>query len=173
MAETGGRARKLKVWLVVLAIVCLLQGLLIYHLVTPDSDVADDPERLSSRIEDELRQKSKSDWESLDRSLGTGERIEIRTEEGDAGYIITLSIRDLEDHTLNIDVDRDGISVEGDFTQIEEKKDPDGTTISRQERRESIKERFSIPANADYRKAEITREKHRVVVSLPKYDSPE
>ena len=92
----------------------------------------------------------------------------METDSQKDAYVITLRIEDLKDHRLNLYIDEDGIRVEGDFTRVDEKKDLNGNTISRQESRQSIVKRFSIPEDADYERAAVKNKKNRMIITLPR-----
>jgi hypothetical protein len=48
-------------------------------------------------------------------------------------YVHRLDIPNLKDNEFNINIDENGINIEGDFSQRVEKKDPKGNVIAKHE----------------------------------------
>lgn len=127
-------------------------------------------ERAKRMMEDSFRGQFDQSWNSwFDSRFGNDSaQIGINQEEEGDHYVITLTVKELDDHDLKIDIDADGISISGSYSKTVEKKDESGRVVSRQERRESLSRKFAIPEDADYKKADIQKEKDRVVIKLPK-----
>ena len=96
-------------------------------------------------------------WDSWfeSRFSGSPGQMDIETKEKENSYLVILKIPNLKDNKLDIKIDENGISVNGDLTQIIEQKDADGNIISRRESRQSIARKFPIPGDADHEKANI------------------
>jgi hypothetical protein len=65
-------------------------------------------------------------------------------------------------------IDKDGISVYGDITQLAEKKDAHGHIISRQEIHSTLSRTFPMPGDADYQQATVDNKKDEIIITLPK-----
>ena len=128
------------------------------------------PEQVREMLGETFREPFSHSWDSwyTNRFSAKAGRIEMETDSQKDAYVITLRIEDLKDHRLNLYIDEDGIRVEGDFTRVDEKKDLNGNTISRQESRQSIVKRFSIPEDADYERAAVKNKKNRMIITLPR-----
>ena len=109
-------------------------------------------------------------WNSWfgDRFFGGSDDVEFDQKEKRDSYVITLSIPNLKKNRLDIKIERDGISISGEFSQVAEKKDADGNIISRKEVHRTISKHFPIPGDADYEKAEVKNEKDKIIITLPK-----
>jgi len=128
-------------------------------------------ERMEELMGKALRGPFRHSWGPWyeDRSSGGGQ-IQMESENQRDAYIVTLSIEDLKDHKLDISIDETGILVEGDYTQIDEKKDSDGNIMSRRESRQSIVRRFTVPGDVIHEKAEVKRKKDQIIIELPKHE---
>jgi HSP20 family molecular chaperone IbpA len=206
---------KIKALVIFLAVLCLVQGSIIYYLLRPEPTTSNNIEDFSSYIHKRFKQNNKKNWDSFDRFFDDDffnrqsdpfdamerfhkrmeemmegklrepfnrsweswfenrfsdntDEIKIETEEKRDAYIITINTQNLKDNVLNINIDKDGISIKGDFTKIIEKKDSDGTILSRQERRQSITRKFPLPKDANYQKANIEHKTTEIIITLPK-----
>lgn len=126
--------------------------------------------RMEEMMDQTLREPFNRSWGSWfdSRFSDSASNIEIETQEKRAAYIITLKTRNLKDNDLDININQDGISIEGDFTKVVEKKDSHGNILSRRESRQSITRKFPIPEDADHQKANIEHNKNEVIITLPK-----
>lgn len=139
-----------------------------------NKDPFSEMERLRKQMDDMMEKDMKDpfnrSWDSWfgDRFLGGGSDIDMDLKDKDDAYVVTLNIPHLKDNRLNVTIDEDGISVEGDYTQTAEKKDAQGHVTSKREIRRSISRHFSIPPDADHAHAKIKNESDRIVITLPK-----
>jgi HSP20 family molecular chaperone IbpA len=136
----------------------------------PFTEMDEFHQRMNRMMKKSLRPSFDYSWDGWfnNRFLGGNGDVEIRTEEKKDSYLITLDIPNLEDNELNITINEDGIAIEGELTQIAERKDARGNVIGRQEVHRSISKRFPIPHDADHEGAEIDNEGDRIKISLPK-----
>ncbi len=118
-----------------------------------------------------LRPSFRQSWDSWfdDRFFHYDDKIHMQISETQDSYIIEFTMpAGLQDNELNVDITKENISIDGNFTKIIEKKDADGKIIARNESRESISQKFPIPENADFEKASIDQKEDRIIISLPK-----
>jgi HSP20 family molecular chaperone IbpA len=136
----------------------------------PFAEMDEFHQRMNRMMKESLRPSFQDSWDSWfnNRFLGGTGDVEIRTEEKKDSYVITLEIPNLKDNKLNITINEDGISIEGELTQIAERKDARGNVVARQEVHRSISQRFPIPHDADHEGAEIDNDGDRIKISLPK-----
>jgi HSP20 family molecular chaperone IbpA len=136
----------------------------------PFTEMDEFHQRMNKMMNKNLKPSFENSWDAWfsNRFLGGNGNFEIRTEEKKDSYVITLEIPNLKDNKLNITIDEDGISIEGELTQIAERKDARGNVIARQEVHRSISQRFPIPHDADHEGAEIDNDGDRIKISLPK-----
>ena len=209
------KEKKVKIFLAVLVMICLVQGAIIYFLVRPDRNTIKNMDDFTNLIHKKFNRDQKSQWDSFDKYFNddffsreqnpfdelekfhkrmedmmgkslndsfskswdswlqdrfspTKDQMDMKTEESKDEYTITISVPDLHDNKLVIDIDENGISIKGDFKQLFEKKDSDGRVISKQEKRKSIEKRFPIPHDADYEKADVKQLENEIIIKLPK-----
>ncbi len=108
-----------------------------------------------------------SSWFGSNNSTDTG-GIDIRTIEKKNSYVITVEIPNLKDNKLNININQDGVSIKGEFSQTVEKKDRWGNVIGKSEREQSISRQIPIAGDADYDHAKIDHKGDKVIITIPK-----
>ena len=91
-----------------------------------------------------------------------------QTEETKNAYIYHFTAPDLNGQKLNVKIDEQGITIQGDYTQQAEKTNDKNKVIARQESRGSVYEHFSIPEGVDLDKAKIDNKGNEITVRLPK-----
>jgi HSP20 family molecular chaperone IbpA len=91
-----------------------------------------------------------------------------QTEETKDAYIYHFTTPDLNGQKLNVKIDEQGITIQGDYTQQAKKTNDKDKVIARQESRSSVYERFSIPEGVDLDKAKISNKGNEITVRLPK-----
>jgi len=136
----------------------------------PFTEMDEFHQRMNRMMKKNLKPSFENSWGAWfsNRFLGGNGDVEIRTEEKKDSYVITLEIPNLKDNKLNIRINEDGISIQGELTQIAERKDARGNVIARQEVHRSISQRFPIPHDADHEGAQIDNDGDRIKISLPK-----
>jgi HSP20 family molecular chaperone IbpA len=109
-------------------------------------------------------------WDSWfgNRFLGGSDDIEFQQQEKRDSYEITLRIPNLKENKLDVKIEKDGISVSGDFSQTAEKKGADGNIISKSEVHRSISKNYPIPPDANYEKASVENKEDKIIITLPK-----
>ncbi len=129
--------------------------------------------RFESMMSESSRKMFKDSWNDWfeDRFFGGSKDIDIRTDEKDDVYLITIGILNLKENNLNININAKGISVEGNFSQTIEKTDGNGKVIRKQEVRQRLSKLIPIPGDADADNAKIDHEKDKILISLPKKKS--
>ena len=139
------------------------------------SDPFGEMDRFRRRVENMMEKESKGlfqrSWDSWfsNRFLGTEGDMNIDTTENDDNYTVKIHIPNLKENKIDIRVDENGISIDGQYSQEVEKKDPKGNVVSKQELRRSVTRRLALPENAEYGKAKIENKKDKIVIVLPKY----
>jgi HSP20 family molecular chaperone IbpA len=139
-----------------------------------ETDPFKEAERLrrqwSDMMEKETKKSFQDAWDGWfsDRFFDGSDEIGIETKEKGDAYVMELKIPNLKQNKLTINVDKNGISVEGEFTQIAEKKDPKGNVIRKHEVHRKISRQFPIPYDANHEKAEIKNKGDEVIIILPK-----
>ena len=134
-------------------------------------------ERMQKQLDKMMGRQSRGifndSWDSWfgDRFFGGSDDVEFNQKENKDAYIITLRIPNLKKNKLDIKIEKDGISISGDFSQIAEKKDADGKIISKREVHRTISKKFPIPSDADHQKAEVKNKKDKIIITLPKNGS--
>jgi HSP20 family molecular chaperone IbpA len=126
--------------------------------------------RMEEQMDEAFKNPFSSSWDSWlgNRFSGLDEKIDIDTKDNGNSYIITMNVPNLKDSKLNINIDEKGISMEGDVAKIVEKKDSKGNIVARNEMQQTISEKFPIPADADYKTAEVQKQKDKIVVTMQK-----
>ncbi len=126
--------------------------------------------RMNEMMEKEMKGALDHSWESWfgDRFLGKSSDMEMQTTEKGNDYIIKLKIPNLKDNRFNIKIDKDGLSVDGDYTQTAEKKDSQGNVVSKEEVHRSLSRKFSLPPDADYERAKVDNQTDEIIITLPK-----
>jgi HSP20 family molecular chaperone IbpA len=126
---------------------------------------------IEEMMEKTLRPSFRQSWDSWfdDRFFPYDDQINMQISETQDSYIVELTMPDgLQDNKLNVDITKENISIDGNFTKNIEKKDAEGKVIARNESRQSISQKFSIPENADFEKARIDQKADRIIITLPK-----
>lgn len=204
-----------KLSLLLLVIICLVQGTVIYYLTRNTSDKFNNIEDFSSFIHNQFKKDNKQLWDNLDnyfdrdffqkhpepfaamekfhqdlekmmdknfknpfsyswdswianRFSGLDDTIDMTSQETKDSYIITLTMPDSKDNKLDINIDENGISLQGEVSKTVEKKDSKGNIVVRNEMRQSLSQQFSIPADADYKTAEIKNHSNKIVIKMQK-----
>lgn len=127
-------------------------------------------QRMENMMDASFKNPFHDSWNSWisNRFSGVNDTINTTSKETKNAYIITLTTPDLKNNQLNINVDENGISVKGDVSKLVEKKDAKGNVISQNKMEESISEQFPIPADANYKTAQIDNQNDKIVITLPK-----
>jgi HSP20 family molecular chaperone IbpA len=136
----------------------------------PFTEIDEFHQRMNRMMREGLGPSFENSWDAWfsNRFLGGGGDVEIHTEENADSYVITLEVPNLKDNKLNITINEDGISIEGELTQIAERKDAKGNVLSRQEVHRSISQQFPIPHDADHEGARIDNKGDAIEIILPK-----
>jgi len=126
--------------------------------------------RMNEIMEKEMKGALDHSWDSWfgDRFLGKSSDMEMQTTEKGNDYIIKLKIPNLKNNRFNIKIDKDGLSVDGDYTQTAEKKDNQGNMVSKEEVHRSLSRKFFLPPDADYEHAKVDNKPDEIVITLPK-----
>ncbi len=126
--------------------------------------------RMHEMMEKEMPGAFDHSWDAWfgDRFLGGGGDLDMVTTEKENDYIITLRIPNLKDNHLNIQIDKSGISVDGEYTQAAEKKDAQGHVVSKEEIHRTLSRNFPLPPDADYLHAAVDNRGDEIVITLPK-----
>jgi len=126
--------------------------------------------RVENMMDASIKNPFNLSWNSWinNRFSGADDTINTTSKETKNAYIITLNTPDFKNNQLNVNVDKNGISVKGDISKVVEKKDSNGNVISQNKMEESISEQFPIPANANYKTAQIDNHNNQIVITLPK-----
>jgi len=130
-------------------------------------------EQIQSLMDNSFRSSFDNSWDnwfsqrfSLNDKKNGG--VSYEQEEGDKAYQITFHIPNLKNNQLNVEVKENHITINGQFSQVQEKKDDLGNVISRRQINQSISKMIPTPYDADYEKAEIDHQKDKIVITLPK-----
>ena len=107
------------------------------------------------------------DWFD-DRFFGGSSEIDINTKEEKDAYVITINIPNLKENKINIHLEKDGISIDGDFSQTIEKRDDDGNIINKHEIFKNISRTIPVPDGVDIDKAVVDRNGNNILIRLPK-----
>ena len=94
--------------------------------------------------------------------------ISVETKDKKDAYVVTIIVPDLEEKSLNIDINNDAISIEGTFHKKIERRDNKGQIIGTHEIKQSFSKQIPIPENTIAKNADILTEKDRVIITLPK-----
>ena len=103
-----------------------------------------------------------------DRFFGGSSEINIDTTEKKDAYLITINIPNLKENKINIHIEKDAISINGDFSQTIEKRDNDGNIINKHEMFKSISKTVPVPDGVDTNKAVIDQNGDNIIIRLPK-----
>jgi HSP20 family molecular chaperone IbpA len=125
---------------------------------------------LEEMMEKGVRGNFGNSWDSWFNSRfleGDGD-ITIDTNEKKDSYVLTLKIPKLKENRLKINIDKDGILVSGEFTQIAEEKDSNGNVMSKHEMHRTISRKISIPPDADHERAQVENKGDKIIITLPK-----
>ena len=205
----------IKVAILLLVIICLVQGAVIYSLTKSTPHKFDTISDFSSFIHDEFKKDNKQLWDNLDnyfdkdffqkqpepfvamekfhqdlekmmdesfknpfrhswdswiteRFSGLDDTIDMTSKETKDSYIITFTMPDAKSNKLDINIDENGISLQGEVSKAVEKKDAKGNIIARNEMRQSLSQQFPLPPDADYKTAEIKNHDNKMVITIQK-----
>jgi len=132
-------------------------------------------EKIQERLEKMMGFHSKKifnnswkDWfgERFDKDASN---IDIDTKSNEDFYEITIHIPGLkEGNTLNVNIDENNITIDGEFTQIITKNDSDGNIISKHEVHQRLFKTIPVPDDGDATKAKIQNLKDKITITLPK-----
>jgi len=131
-------------------------------------------ERMQKQLEEMMGMSSEQNFSNFwqdwfdDRFGSSSTDIDINTNEKKNLYEITITIPNLKDNNLKINIDENNISVEGDFSQTVEKKDKNGNIISSHELRQSLSRKFPVPSDAETSTAKVENQKDQIIIKLPK-----
>jgi len=106
-----------------------------------------------------------------DRFSDDADDVKVHMDESKDAYVYRLDIPNLKDNELNINIDENGINIEGDFSQRVEKKDPKGNVIAKHEIHRTVSKHIALPKEADRTKAKIEKKKDEVVIRIPRRPS--
>jgi HSP20 family molecular chaperone IbpA len=138
------------------------------------SDPFEEMERMQQQLDKLLSGNSgklfNDTWEGWfdDRFFGGSSGINIDTAEKKDAYIITINIPNLKENKINIQIGKDGISIDGDFSQTIEKRDNDGNVINKHEMFKSISRTIPVPDGVDTDEAVIDQNGDNIIIRLPK-----
>lgn len=104
----------------------------------------------------------------MQNDLLSNQEMHFDTVEESDRYVVTIRIPDLSNNRLKIDVNENGISVNGQFSQIQEQNDSFANSIVRSEKHRSISRKIPLPINADHASAIIENKKDKIIIILPK-----
>jgi HSP20 family molecular chaperone IbpA len=101
----------------------------------PFSEMEQLRKRMNDMMEKEMQGTFDHSWNTWfdDHFLSDNSGVKMQTTDKGNAYIIKLKIPNLKDNHLNIKIDEKGILVDGECTQLAEKKDDKGNVISKQE----------------------------------------
>ena len=127
-------------------------------------------QRLQNRMDENIRKRFDDSWKEWfnDRFPKDGDDVTIHMDESKDAYVYTLDIPNLKDNELNINIDQDGINIEGDFSQSVEQKDSHGNIVAKSEMRRTLSKNIALPEDADQTKAEIENKKDKIVIKIPR-----
>ena len=138
------------------------------------SDAFDEMERMQRQLDELMSGHSgnvfNDTWEGWfdDRFFGGSSEINVDTTEEKDAYVITINIPNLKENKINIHIEKDDISIDGDFSQTIEKKDDDGNIVSKHEMFKSISRTIPVPDGVDTDKTTIDQNGDNIIIRLPK-----
>jgi HSP20 family molecular chaperone IbpA len=144
------------------------------NFFTDGSDPFEKMEKLHRQMEERMsrntRNRFNDSWRGWfgERFFDGSAEIEFDMKEEQDAYVLTINIPNLKENRINVNVEKDGIEIEGDFSQSIEKKDSNGNVIGRHQISQTVSKKLPIPDEADYSKATIDAEKNKITVRLPK-----
>lgn len=137
------------------------------------SDPFKEMERMQKQMKQEmdksLRETFDSSWNSWfgNRFMG-GDALDMNVYETKNAYVYRFTIPNLKEQKLDVNVSKEGITIQGDFTQNAEKMNPQRNVVARQEKHSSVYRNFPIPEDADVQKAEVNNQGGQIVVKVPR-----
>lgn len=139
----------------------------------PFQDLEQFRQRLQNRMDENIRDRFDDSWNEWigDRFSDDGDGVKVHMDESKDAYVYTVDIPNLKDNELNINIDPDGIHIEGDFSQRVEKKDPQGHVIAKQEMHRTLSKNLALPKDADQTQAKIENKKDKIVIKIPRAPS--
>lgn len=211
----------IRVVVIILAVVCVAQAMIIYKYAihrSPESDMFHDTDKFSNLLDETFKKEKNEKWNLYDRFFdedffsnqtdpfkemermhrrleemmdghsrdmfkdswkgwfdnrffGGSSDIGFDTKENKNAYLITISIPNLKENKLKINIEKDAISINGEFSQTIEKKDGNGNIIGKHEMRQSLSREIPVPGDVDVDKAEIDQKKDKIIINLPKIKS--
>lgn len=138
------------------------------------SDPFDEMARMQQQLDELMSEHSgkmfNDTWDGWfdDRFFGGSSEINIDTTEKKDAYLITINIPNLKENKINIHIEKDAISINGDFSQTIEKRDNDGNIINKHEMFKSISRTLPVPDGVDTDKAVIDQNGDNIIIRLPK-----
>jgi len=138
------------------------------------SDPFDEMARMQQQLDELMSEHSgkmfNDTWDGWfdDRFFGGSSEINIDTTEKKDAYLITINIPNLKENKINIHIEKDIISINGDFSQTIEKRDNDGNIINKHEMFKSISRTLPVPDGVDTDKAVIDQNGDNIIIRLPK-----
>ena len=94
--------------------------------------------------------------------------IKIKMDEKNHFYLVTIQVPNLKNNQINVEIKQRHISIEGQFTEVKEKKNNFGDVISKSEMHHSISKMIPIPIDANYQTASIENKTDTIIVKLLK-----
>ena len=125
---------------------------------------------LEEMMEDNFKNPFNHSWDSwiADRFSGLKDTVNITSQGTKDSYIFTLTVPNLKENQLSVNIDENGISLQGEISKLVEKKDSKGNIVVRNEMKQLIAQKFSIPADADYKTAEIKNQNDKIIITVQK-----
>ena len=94
--------------------------------------------------------------------------ISFEESEKKDAYVITINIPNLKENKINIQIEKNGITIDGNFSQTIEKRDNDGNVINKHEIFKSIRRTMPVPDGVDTDKATVDQNGDNILIRLPK-----
>ena len=137
-----------------------------------------DPFKEMDRLSRELEQRMggsnsnrlKNYWDEWTgkRFSKSDTHIAVETKEQKDAFIVTIKVPNLEANSLKIDINNEGIAINGTFHKKVERKNNKDQVIGTHEIKQTFSRQIPIPGNIKAEDAEIQTEKDRVIITLPK-----
>jgi len=139
-----------------------------------NTDPFKEMERLSRELQHRMsgsnQNRFKNYWDEWigKRFSKDKQNIFIKTKEKNDAYIVTIEVPNLEENSLDIDINEDVISVDGTFYKKIERKDDNGNIIGTHEIKQIFSKKIPVPGSINAADAKIQNKEERIIITLPK-----
>ena len=139
-----------------------------------NTDPFKEMERLSRELQHRMggsnQNRLKNYWDEWigKRFSKDKQNISIKTKEKNDAYIVTIEVPNLEENSLDIDINEDVISVDGTFYKKIERKDDNGNIIGTHEIKQIFSKKIPVPGSINAADAKIQNKEERIIITLPK-----